>query len=133
MSDHLGPIATRVNVQHASQKGSHQQSTSVSSMTTHSPPSKKTIATSGHDRVKEALQVGGAANVDIGRVLKSKLESIVFYPILTVCLEEILDDTDKRAFDLNQEHSFNGQIYFDMSLDSLLGVGVETITGCHKR
>ncbi|KAI6098337.1 hypothetical protein EDD16DRAFT_1663647 [Pisolithus croceorrhizus] len=107
------------NAQATSRKHSHHA-------TTHSPPSKKTIGTigtPGRDRVKEALQVGGATNVDIGRVLQTKLESVVFYPILTIRLEEILDDTDKRAFGLDQEHSFNGQLCFDTSSDSLLGVG----------
>ncbi|KAI6112962.1 hypothetical protein F5141DRAFT_1214280 [Pisolithus sp. B1] len=114
------------NAQATSRKRSHQRSTSVSSATTHSPPSKKTIGTigtPGHDRVKEALQVGGATNVDIGCVLQTKLESVVFYPIPTIHLEEILDDTDKHAFGLDQEHSFNGQLRFDTSSDSLLGVG----------
>lgn len=122
-SNHSEPSVTGINVQHTSRKRSHQRSTSVSSTTTHSPPSKKTMGTSGRDRVKEALQVGGAANVDIGRVLKSKLESIVFYPIPTVRLEEILDDTDKRAFVLDEKRSFNGQLHFDTSSNSLLGVG----------
>ncbi|KAI6137730.1 hypothetical protein EDD17DRAFT_1771276 [Pisolithus thermaeus] len=58
------------NAQATSRKHSHQRSTSMSSATTHSPPSKKTIGmigTPGRDHVKEALQVGGATNVDIGR------------------------------------------------------------------
>ncbi|KAI6042733.1 hypothetical protein EDC04DRAFT_2600622 [Pisolithus marmoratus] len=45
---------------------SDERSTSMSS-TTHSPPSKKMVGMSGCDQVKEALQVGGAANIDIGR------------------------------------------------------------------
>ncbi|KAI6038018.1 hypothetical protein EDC04DRAFT_2570367 [Pisolithus marmoratus] len=52
-----------------------------------------------------------------------KLESIVFYPILTICLEAILDDTGKHAFVLDEKHSFNGQLCFDTLSDSLLGVG----------
>ncbi|KAI6014195.1 hypothetical protein EDC04DRAFT_2904255 [Pisolithus marmoratus] len=111
------------------QKHSHQQSASMASTTTSLPPSKKSItmlsafSTCRCDQVKQALQIGGAANVDVGHVLKTKLETIIFYLILTTCLEEILDGTHKCTFELNHEHSFSGQLRFNTSLDSLLGVG----------
>ncbi|KAI5999014.1 hypothetical protein EDC04DRAFT_2584425 [Pisolithus marmoratus] len=56
-------------------------------------------------------------------VLKLKLESIVFYPILTLHFEEILDDTNKHAFKLDHEPPFSSKLLFNTTLGSLIGVG----------
>ncbi|KIO08753.1 hypothetical protein M404DRAFT_22604 [Pisolithus tinctorius Marx 270] len=128
-SGHSVTDAIDVDAPATSLKRTRSWSVSMSSMTTHSPPGKRTFATAASPTtpsrhwVKEALQVGGSANVDIGLVMKTKLDSIIFYPIPTLRLEEILDDTDKHAFSLNHAKSFSGQLHFDTSSCSLLGVG----------
>ncbi|KAI6035740.1 hypothetical protein EDC04DRAFT_2571510 [Pisolithus marmoratus] len=52
-----------------------------------------------------------------------KLETIVFYPIPTVSLENILENSDQHSFQINPVTSHPGQLMFDLSSDSLLGVG----------
>ncbi|KIO08033.1 hypothetical protein M404DRAFT_135048 [Pisolithus tinctorius Marx 270] len=128
-SGHSVTDAINVDAPATSLKRKRSRSVSMSSTTTHSPPGKRTFATAASPTtpsrhlVKEALQVGGSANVDIGLVMKTKLDSIIFYPIPTLRLEEILNDTDKHAFSLNHAKSFSGQLHFDTSSHSLLGVG----------
>ena len=51
-----------------------------------------------------------------------KLESIVFYPIPTVPLEDILEKSDKHSFQINPLVSHPGQLMFDASAESLLGI-----------
>ncbi|KAI6144577.1 hypothetical protein BKA82DRAFT_4016766 [Pisolithus tinctorius] len=128
-SGHSVTDAIDVDVPATSLKCTCSQLVSMSSTTTCSPPGKRTFATAAspatpsHHQVKEALQVSGSASVDIGLVMKTKLDSIIFYLIPTLCLEEILNDTDKHALSLNHAKSFSGQLHFDTSSHSLLGVG----------
>ncbi|KIO10693.1 hypothetical protein M404DRAFT_20945 [Pisolithus tinctorius Marx 270] len=124
--DNPSPSPTTTN-QCTPSKHNYQASISVSSVITISPPRKKVVhppvPSPDHNKVIEALACGGAADVDVKKVLKMKLESVVFYPIPTLPLEDILENSNKHSFQINPCTSHPGQLIFNTSTESLLGVG----------
>ena len=55
--------------------------------------------------------------------MKVKRELVEFYPIPTFSIEEILDDPEKRAFNICTATMFPGQLRMDGSRDSLVAWG----------
>ncbi|KAH0836823.1 hypothetical protein J3R83DRAFT_8590 [Lanmaoa asiatica] len=117
------------------------KSINKSSITTKSPPAKKSL-TKEHldlkslcealltkkpldpDSLREALKVGGTADLDISKVLKSSIYSVDFYPIPTVPISLILKNTTHRAFNVDPKTAtmHPGQLRLS-SEDSFIGAG----------
>ncbi|KAI6146730.1 hypothetical protein BKA82DRAFT_4015567 [Pisolithus tinctorius] len=124
--DNPSPSPTMTN-QCTPSKHNYQASISVSSVITISPPRKKVVhclvPSPDHNKVIEALACGGTADMDVKKVLKMKLKSIVFYPIPTLPLEDILENSNKHSFQINPHSSHPGQLIFNTSMESLLDTG----------
>ncbi|KAG6372778.1 hypothetical protein JVT61DRAFT_7177 [Boletus reticuloceps] len=108
-----------------SAKRTHWHSDSAtSSISTRSPPPKRTPTFASPDRneLKEALKAGGAADFDIERERKHRVEPVYFHPIPSVDLNQLVR-RDKVAFNICLSESFPGTIRLDFASDAMLGVG----------
>ncbi|KAH0826042.1 hypothetical protein J3R83DRAFT_7452 [Lanmaoa asiatica] len=76
------------------------------------------------DSLREALKVGGTADLDISKVLKSSIYSVDFYPIPTIPISLILKNATHHAFNVDPKTAtmHPGQLRLS-SEDSFIGAG----------
>ncbi|KAI6163399.1 hypothetical protein EDD17DRAFT_1507387 [Pisolithus thermaeus] len=114
------PISTSV----MSGKCHHCHSSSTLSSSTPLPPQKKvtmTFSSPDHDRIKEALQYGGACEFNVNTVFQQKILHMDFYAIPTCDLDKLVDK--KAAFNIKDVELSSGTMWFDLSASVLIGVG----------
>ncbi|KAG9308116.1 hypothetical protein JVU11DRAFT_12516 [Chiua virens] len=107
-------------------KRAHKHTGSSSSVTTKSPPTKKLLTNkqNNQESLREALKVGGTADLDIAKVLKNSIYSIDFYPISTVPISLILKSANHHAFNVDPKTAamHPGQLRLS-SGDAFVGAG----------
>ncbi|KAF8433340.1 hypothetical protein L210DRAFT_984359 [Boletus edulis BED1] len=79
------------------------------------------FASSDQNKLKEALQAGGAKDFNFEHVKKQRVESIDYYPIPTVDLVQLVHKIS--AFDWESSDPWLGHVCLDVSTKSLIGVG----------
>ncbi|KAG1878330.1 hypothetical protein F4604DRAFT_1680016 [Suillus subluteus] len=104
----------------------HREIASVPS----SPPLKKVVSAKvafrspDREQLREVLQSGGTADIDVQQMLTVQHENIDFFPVLTCPLSVILEDPEiHTAFRMNTESSYGGRLTVQTSTNDMLGVG----------
>ncbi|KAG1721251.1 hypothetical protein EDB19DRAFT_1835594 [Suillus lakei] len=118
-------VSTVAPSSEASSKRQFRSETQSSSLPP-SPPHKKptlNFCSPDHNRLRDVLQSGGTADLDVHQVLNLQNENIHFFPILKRPLSEILDKPQYHTFCLDPEACYNGQLTIDISSDNMLGAG----------
>ncbi|KIK75043.1 hypothetical protein PAXRUDRAFT_19321 [Paxillus rubicundulus Ve08.2h10] len=123
------PLGTKPVTATPSMKRGHSHTSSASSITTKSPPTKRALSSAldlcspDCTHLKEALKSGGAANLDIKKVLKVMREPIEFYPIPTCAITEILANPHKRSFNIENMTLLTGQLRLNTVIEGIVGIG----------
>ncbi|KAG1833589.1 hypothetical protein F4604DRAFT_1605331, partial [Suillus subluteus] len=91
-----------------------------------SPPHKKlapAFQSPDREHLREALQSGGTANLDVQQVLTLINETIQFFPVKNRALSDILKDKQHCTFKLDPESSQAGMLSVETSLKKMIGAG----------
>ncbi|KAG2737036.1 hypothetical protein P692DRAFT_20884055 [Suillus brevipes Sb2] len=101
----LNPVQSHETKPHSSIKRTHERATSSSTM---SPPHKLRVPPAlspDRDNLREALKIGGRADLDVKQISKFQNENIHFYLIPTRPLNELLMCTRYHSFSVDNADS----------------------------
>ncbi|KAG1844966.1 hypothetical protein DFJ58DRAFT_894305, partial [Suillus subalutaceus] len=112
-------------------------------------PAKVAFCSPDREQLREVLQSGGTADINVQQMLTVQHENIDFFPILTCPLSVILEDPELHAaFRADTELSHSGWLTVQISTNDMLGIGgfktahpgfltllsaPETLLGAHSR
>ncbi|KAG1774739.1 hypothetical protein EV702DRAFT_1047491 [Suillus placidus] len=118
----LNPVQSHETKPHSSIKRTHERATSSSTML---PPHKlrvPPVLSPDRNNLREALKIGGRADLDVKQISKFQNENIHFYLIPTRPLNELLMCTRYHSFSVDNADSSVGHVTIDPSIKGHIGI-----------